>query len=56
MIRLMPVYVDVLFTCGKCGFNSLGSWSYYKEWTKRNKKYVALLQGSEMSAGWHSRI
>ena len=25
-------YVDVLFTCGECGFYSLGSWSYFKEW------------------------
>ena len=24
-------YVDVLFTCGKYGFGSLGSWSYSKE-------------------------
>ena len=24
----MLVYVDVLFTCGKCSFSSLGSWSY----------------------------
>ena len=31
MIGLMLVYVDVLFTCGKCGFNSLESWSYFKE-------------------------
>ena len=22
------VYVDVLFTCGECSFNSLGSWPY----------------------------
>ena len=51
MIRLMLVYVGVLFTCGECGSNSLGSSSYSKDWTKRNKKYVALLQGSEMSAG-----
>ena len=27
----MLVYVDVLFTCGECSFNSLGSWSYRKE-------------------------
>ena len=27
----MLVYVDVLFTCGECSFNSLGSWSYSKE-------------------------
>ena len=32
MIALMLVYVDVLFTCSECGFNSLGSWSYCKEW------------------------
>ena len=25
-------YVDVLFTCRECGFGSLGSWSYSKEW------------------------
>ena len=25
MIGLMLVYVDVLFTCCECGFNSLGS-------------------------------
>ena len=28
----MLVYVDVLFTCDKCSFNSLGSLSYSKEW------------------------
>ena len=52
MIWLMLVYVDVLFTCGECGFNSLGSWSYSKEWVWNlgAKKYVALLQGNEMSA------
>ena len=27
----MLVYVDVLFTCGECSFNSLGSWSYSKK-------------------------
>ena len=32
MIGLMLVYVDVLFTCDGCGFNSLGSWSYSKKW------------------------
>ena len=31
MIGLILVYVDVLFTCGECAFNSLGSWSYSKE-------------------------
>ena len=25
-------YIDVLFTCGECGFGSLGSWYYSKEW------------------------
>ena len=29
---VMLVYVDVLLTCGKYSFNSLGSWSYSKEW------------------------
>ena len=32
MMGLMLVSVDVLFTCGEYGFNSLGSWSYVKEW------------------------
>ena len=32
MIGLMLVYVDVLFTCGVCGFNSLGSCYYSKKW------------------------
>ena len=32
MIGLILVYVDVLFTCGECGFKSLGSSSYSKEW------------------------
>ena len=32
MIGLMLVYVDVLFTCGECGFSSLGSWPYSREW------------------------
>ena len=25
-------FVDVLFTCGECGFTSLGSWSCSEEW------------------------
>ena len=29
---VMLVYVDILFTFGECSFNSLGSWSYSKEW------------------------
>ena len=43
----------VLFTCHEFGFSSLGSWSYSKEWVWNlgGKKYVALLQGSEMSTG-----
>ena len=32
MIGLMPVYVDVLFTCSESDFNSLGSLFYSKEW------------------------
>ena len=32
MIGLMLVYVNILFTCGECGFNSLGSWCLSKEW------------------------
>ena len=31
-------YVDVLFKCGECGFRSLGSWSYSKEWVKLGTK------------------
>ena len=31
MIGLILVYVDILFTCGECGFNSLGSLSYSKQ-------------------------
>ena len=43
-------YVDVLFPCGECGFGSLRSRSYSKEWawnlwTKSVLKW----------AGWHSR-
>ena len=46
----------VLLTCGECGFNSLVSWSYSKEWvSKLGKRYVALLEGSEISAEWRSR-
>ena len=25
-------YIDVLFTGGECGFGSLGSWLYSREW------------------------
>ena len=32
MIGLILVYLDVSFTCGECGFNCLGSWSYSREW------------------------
>ena len=32
MIGLMLFDDDVSFTCGECSFNSLGSWSYSKEW------------------------
>ena len=38
-------YVDV--------FSSFGSWCYSKKF--RTKKYVAFLEGSEVSAGWNSR-
>ena len=31
MIGLMLVHVDVLFMCGECVFNFLGSWSFSKE-------------------------
>ena len=43
--------------CGECGFGSLGSWSYSHDWVLNlgDKNYVALVQGSEMSAGWYSR-
>ena len=36
------VYVDVLFTCGECSFNSLGSWSYSKEraWNLQTKSML----------------
>ena len=53
MIGLILVYVDVLFTCGECGFNSfqgvgpiLGNGCGIQ-----GQKYVTLFQGSEMSAG-----
>ena len=56
MIGLTLVYVDILCTCGDCGFNFLGSWSYSKEWVwnLETKKYVPLRQGSEILAGYHS--
>ena len=31
-------YVDVSFTCGECGFCSLGSLSYSKKWVKVGTK------------------
>ena len=31
MIGIMLVYVNVLFMCGECVFNFLGSWSFSKE-------------------------
>ena len=31
MIGPMLVYVVLLFTCGECGFDFLGTWSYSKE-------------------------
>ena len=34
--------VDVLFTCGECGFSSFGSWSCSEEMGLSDKKYVAL--------------
>ena len=45
-------YVDVLFTCGECGFGSLGSWTYSKEWIWNLGKIVCW---SETSAGWLSK-
>ena len=53
MIELMLVYVDVSFTYGECGFNSLGSWYYSKELCVeyKGKKYIVLLQGNELSTG-----
>ena len=32
MIELMAVMLISYFTCGECGFSSVGSWSYSKEW------------------------
>ena len=32
MIGPMLVYVVLLSTCGECGFDFLGTWSYSKEW------------------------
>ena len=51
----MLVYVDVLFTCGECSFNSLESWSYSKEWmwTLGTQSIHSFIH--EISAGWHSR-
>ena len=34
MIGIILVYVDVLHECGECDFNSLGRWSYSKEWVQ----------------------
>ena len=31
-------YVDALFTSGECGFCSLESWSYSKEWVNLGTK------------------
>ena len=41
------------FTCGECGFNSLGSWYYSKEWVwnLETKSMLHLLQANEISAG-----
>ena len=56
MIGLMLVYVDVLFTFGDCGSNSLGSWSYSKEWEFRDTKYLYIHTFiREISVRWHSR-
>ena len=43
--------VDVLFTCGECGFSSFGSWSCSEEMRLSDKKYVALFYVYEMSVG-----
>ena len=36
-------YVDLLFTCGECGFSSFGSWSCSEEkvWLS-DKKYMII--------------
>ena len=51
MIRLILVYVDVLFICGQCGLNSLGSWSCSKEqwWNLGTKSIHSFIR--ELSAG-----
>ena len=38
MIGLMVVLLMFLFTCGECGFCSLGSWCFSKEWVKLGTK------------------
>ena len=38
MIGLMVVMLMFLFTCGECGFCSLRSWCFSKEWVKLGTK------------------
>ena len=55
MIGLM---VDLLefFSHGEYGFSSMGSWGYSREWhATQGQNYVALLLGSEISAGFYYR-
>ena len=58
MIGLMPVYVDVLFTCCECDFNSLGSWFYSKElvWNLGTKSMLYCFKEVKRQLGGTPRI
>ena len=52
MIGLILVYVDVLFMCGECSFNSLGSWSYSREWVWNLGTKVCCIASGKSNVSW----
>ena len=52
MIGLMLFDVDVSFTCGECSFNSLGSWSYSKEWVSNLGHKVCCIATGKRNVNW----
>ena len=50
----MLVYVDVLFTCGECSFNSLECWYYSKEWVWNLGTKVCYIASWKWNARWET--
>ena len=54
--RVCPVYLVDKLVLVFYGFSSMGSWCYFRKWVWNSRtKLCCMFQGSDMSAGFHSR-